>query len=145
MPLFEHAAAAIRDHVDAIVLVGRNREGWPSLPDRPHAGLGPLGGIAAALHHAAGHDFDRALTIGCDMPEVPASLLATLIDRAPAYCREVPILGCWPASLAPMLDTYVEHDAKRSIRGWAERAQAIAIEAPIRLANVNTPADLATL
>jgi molybdopterin-guanine dinucleotide biosynthesis protein A len=145
MPLIEHAAAAIRSHVQTIVLVGRDREGWSSLSDRPRAGLGPLGGIAAALHHAARHGYPKVLTIGCDMPAVPASLLAALIDRAPAYCREAPILGCWPASLARMLETYAAQDAKRSIRGWAERVQAMAIEAPIRLANVNTPADLATL
>lgn len=145
MPLIEHAAAAIRSHVQTIVLVGRERESWPSLSDRPCAGLGPLGGIAAALHHAAGHGYPKVLTIGCDMPTVPASLLVALIDRAPAYCREAPILGCWPVSLAPTLDTYVERDAKRSIRGWAEHVEAVAIEAPAPLANVNTPADLATL
>jgi molybdopterin-guanine dinucleotide biosynthesis protein A len=144
-PLIEHAAAAIRAHIHAIVLVGRDREGWPSLADRPRVGLGPLGGIAAALHHAAERGYPKVLTIGCDMPTVPASLLAALIDQAPAYCREAPILGCWPASLAPMLDAYVEHDAKRSIRGWAEHVEAMAIETPIQLANINTPADLATL
>lgn len=145
MPLIEHAAAAIHSHVQTIVLVGRERESWPSLSDRPCAGLGPLGGIAAALHHAVGHGYGSVLTIGCDMPAIPASLLDALIVRAPAYCREAPILGCWPASLAPMLDTYVERDAKRSIRGWAEYTNALAIEAPTQLANVNTPADLATL
>ena len=143
MPLIEHAARLLRPHVAAIVLAGRERRDWVSLHDRPRSGLGPLGGIAAALHYAAGHGYHRVLTIGCDMPSVPTGLFAALIDAAPAYCREAPILGCWPASLAPALDSHVEHDSKRSIRGWAERVSAAAVAAPEPLANINTPADLA--
>lgn len=145
MPLIEHAAAALRPKVDAIVLVGRERAGWLCLHDRPRAELGPLGGIAAALHHAASHGYDHILTIGCDMPRLPDGLIETLIADSPAYCRDAPILGCWPAALAHALDAHVEHDAKRSIRGWAERVAATAIDAPAPLANVNTPADLARL
>lgn len=145
MPLIEHAAAALRPHVDEMVVVGRERAGWRCLHDRPRAGLGPLGGLAAALHCAAGHGYAHVLTIGCDMPRTPASLLDALIAASPAYCRDAPILGCWPAALAPALDLHVEHDAKRSIRGWAQRVGATAVEAPVRLVNVNTPADFATL
>jgi molybdopterin-guanine dinucleotide biosynthesis protein A len=145
VPLIEHAAAALRPYVDAIVLVGRDRAGWLCLHDRPRAELGPLGGIAAALHHAATHGYDHVLTIGCDMPHLPAGLLDALIAASPAYCRDAPILGCWPASLAPALDAHVEHDAKRSIRGWAGRIGAAAIDAPTPLANINTPRDLELL
>lgn len=75
------------------------------------------------------------------MPRVPPALLGTLIAQAPAYCREAPILGCWPTSLSRSIDAYVEQDAKRAIRGWAESAGAMPIDtAP--LANINTPADL---
>jgi molybdopterin-guanine dinucleotide biosynthesis protein A len=143
--LIGHAAGLLGPHVDAIVLVGRRREGWTSLADRPRPGLGPLGGIAAALHHAAGHGYDRVLTIGCDMPRVPAGLLTALIRGAPACCAEAPILGCWPAGLAAALDAHIERDPKRSIRGWAEQAGATAIASPTPLANVNTPGDLAAL
>ena len=79
------------------------------------------------------------------MPRVPAGLLDALVEAAPAYCRDAPILGCWPASLARVLDAHVEHDPKRSIRGWAEQVSATAIEARQPLANINTPADLDTL
>jgi molybdopterin-guanine dinucleotide biosynthesis protein A len=141
-PLLDHAVAAIRPHVDAIVLVGRDRAGW--LADRPRPDLGPLGGIASALHHAEAHRYERVLTIGCDMPRVPAELLEVLVERAPAYCREAPILGCWPASLSALLDAYVACDAKRAIRGWAESIGAACLDAA-PLANINTPADLAAL
>ena len=85
------------------------------------------------------------LTIGCDMPRVPADLIESLIARSPAYCSDAPILGCWPAALSSALDTFIEHDAKRAVRGWAESAGAAPIATPMPLANVNTPADLATL
>ena len=140
--MIERAAHLLRSHVVGIVLAGRDRKGWVGLRDRPSSGLGPLGGIAAALHYAASHGYDRVLTIGCDMPSVPANLFTALIDSAPAYCREAPILGCWPSSLAPALDNHVEKDSNRSIRGWAEHVSAAAIEASEPLANINTPADL---
>ena len=145
MPLIEHAAAALRPHVNEMVLVGRERAGWLCLHDRPHGGLGPLGGIAAALHYALGHGYESVLTIGCDMPRASADLLDALIAASPAYCRDAPILGCWPASLAPVLDEHVQRDARRSIRGWAERVGATAIDSPAPLANINTPNDLDAL
>jgi molybdopterin-guanine dinucleotide biosynthesis protein A len=145
IPLIDHAAEALRAHVDAIVLCGREREGWRSLEDRPTSGLGPLGGIAAALHHATGNGYEAVLTIGCDMPNVPGDLMETLIRSAPAYCRDAPILGCWPASLTTALDRHIAADPKRSIRGWAESISATAIASRRPLANINTPADLATL
>ncbi|MBY8827559.1 molybdenum cofactor guanylyltransferase [Hephaestia sp. CMS5P-6] len=144
-PLVEHAARQLRPYVGAIVLVGRDRPGWLCLHDRPRAGLGPLGGIAAATHYAATHGHDLVLTIGCDMPRIPAKLIETLVERQPAYCASAPILGCWPASLAAALDRHVEHDPKRSIRGWADRIGASPVDTPAPLTNVNTPADLARL
>lgn len=145
MPLIDQAARILRPHADTILMVGRERAGWICLPDRPRAGLGPLGGMAAALYYGAGHGYDDVLTIGCDMPRLPAGLLEALIAASPAYCRDAPILGCWPASLALALDDHVERDAKRSIRGWAERVGATAIDAPAPLANVNTPGALEIL
>ena len=145
MPLIERAADLLRPYVDAIALVGRERHGWLCLADRPRTGLGPLAGIAAALHYAADSGNDHVLTIGCDMPRLPDGLLETLIDAGSAYCRQAPILGCWPVSLASHLDIHLENDARRSVRGWAERVGATVIDAGMPLANVNTPADLATL
>ncbi|HEU4960279.1 MAG TPA: molybdenum cofactor guanylyltransferase [Sphingomonas sp.] len=167
-PLVEHAAAAIRPHVSEIVLVGRERDGWTSLPDRPRPGLGPLGGIAAALLYGKTHGHDRVLTIGCDMPHIPAELIGALIARTSAYCCDAPILGCWPASTIKSLDRHLsalaeagsqfdgsiglppsrqhEHGAKDprlSIRRWASSIAAQPIAAPTPIANVNTPADLA--
>jgi molybdopterin-guanine dinucleotide biosynthesis protein A len=171
-PLIDHAADALRGHVDALVLCGRAREGWTSLPDLPRPGLGPLGGIAAALAHAETHGFASVLTIGCDMPHVPEELLAALAATLPSYCADAPILGHWPADAplrhaglvpASTVQRISTGAATRrggprsksgvtggknpalSIRRWAEAIGATPVRAPCPIANVNTPTDLAAL
>ena len=73
--LAEHAAALIAQHVDRVVTVGPG-----DIPDLPEPGLGPLGGIAGALDHAAGQGFTSVLTIGCDKT-TPAALMAATRKR----------------------------------------------------------------
>jgi molybdopterin-guanine dinucleotide biosynthesis protein A len=138
--LADHAALAIGTHVDAIVHVG----GSDGVPDQPRAGLGPLGGIAGALHHAATHGYDSVLTIACDMPRLPADLIEALLRRAPAYCVDAPVLGHWPAVLGARLMAYAEGEDRSVIR-WARSVGALPIAAAEPIANVNTPEDLATL
>ena len=147
-PLIAHAAAALGPFVKTIVVCGRDWNGLQSLADRPRPGLGPLGGIAAALLHAEATGYTHVLTIGCDMPRVPPALIADVIAGAPAYCGDAPILGCWRADAAEMLaarlDGYVSgtKSAALSIRRWADAVGATAVPAPEPLFNVNTPADL---
>ncbi len=147
--LIDHAAEALRDHVDALVVCGRALAGWTCLADRPRPGLGPLGGIAAALDHARLQGFASVLTIGCDMPRVPADLLTNLVATLPRYCADAPILGHWPASEADALRRHIGDmtgkNPRLSIRRWAEAIGATPIAAPVPLANINTPADLAAL
>jgi molybdopterin-guanine dinucleotide biosynthesis protein A len=138
--LADHAAALVGQHVDEVVTVG----GDGSIPDLPAPGLGPLGGIAGALDHAAGHGFASVLTIGCDMPRVPSELLTALLRRAPAYCGDAPVLGHWPAALGAQLLGWVTRE-DRSVRGWARAVGALPIPSPVALSNVNTPEDLLTL
>lgn len=137
--LAEHAAAALLPHVDALVVIGEERGG---LPDLPRPGLGPLGGIAAALDHAATRGFGRVLTIGCDMPIVPDGLIDAILRRDPSFCADAPVLGHWPAALGAQLLGHLETAPDRSVRGWARSIGAIPIAAGGPLANVNTPADL---
>ena len=138
--LAEHAAALVGQYVDEVVTVG----GEGSIPDLPASGLGPLGGIAGALDHAAGHGFASVLTIGCDMPRVPSELLTALLRRAPAYCSDAPVLGHWPAALGAQLLGWVTRE-DRSVRGWARAVGALPIPSPVPLNNVNTPEDLLAL
>ena len=137
--LAEHAAGLIERHVDRVVLIGPGE-----LPDLPRSGLGPLGGIAGALDDAAAHGWGSVLTIGCDMPSVPADLLHALLRRAPAYCSDAPVLGHWPAALGAHLLAWLEGD-DRSVARWARTIGALPVASPAPLANINTPEDLLAL
>ena len=143
-PLIAHAIAAVVPFVDRIVVCGREWGDLPSLADRPVAGLGPLGGIAAALGHAQAAGYAHVLTIGCDMPRAPVELIAALLRRAPAYCTDAPVLGHWPAALGAQLMAFLSGN-DRSVRRWARSVGALPVASPVPLANVNTRADLDAL
>jgi molybdopterin-guanine dinucleotide biosynthesis protein A len=144
-PLIGHAIGALRPFVDELVVCGRSHGDLPTIPDRPAPGMGPLGGICAALHHAEGRGHSAVLTVGCDTPLLPPALFERLIAAGgPAYVAQLPLIGCWPVDLAAGLDTFLASDAKHAIRAWAALAGAEAIDWP-GLANVNAPEDLGTL
>jgi molybdopterin-guanine dinucleotide biosynthesis protein A len=139
--LAEHARDLLSPYVERVLIVGRDS----AVPDLPAPGLGPLGGIAGALHHAASLGFTSVLTIACDMPELPEGLLAALAGEAPSYCPDAPVLGHWETATAGRLLAYIEASHRRSVRGWAESIGATPIPAGAPIPNVNTPQDLAAL
>lgn len=136
-PLIEHAIAALAAQTDAVIVCGR--EGGS--PDRPAPGLGPLGGINAALHKATARSFDAVLTCPCDLPLLPPDLAARLAGGG--YVEAMPVIGLWPASLASLLDVHLASGEDRSVRGWARAAGIPAIALNGELPNLNTPAELA--
>lgn len=138
--LAEHAAAALRPFAQDVVMIGGE-----AVPDLPGPGLGPLGGIAAALDHGASRGFRCVLTIGCDMPRVPDDVFETLLHRAPAFCSDAPVLGLWPSALGAHLLSYLEVGGDRSVRGWARAVGAIPIASGSEIPNVNTRDDLMAL
>lgn len=140
--LIDHVRAALGPHVAGIVLCGRN------LPDRPAPDLGPLGGLNAALAFAADHGFDRVLTAPCDAPLLGEALVRSLLaSEGAAVVPQVPVIGIWPATLAPHLDTWLAAGGDRSVRRWAAAVGATPLDIADDAvpANVNTPADLARL
>ena len=160
VPLADHAAAAIAPFVGAVIRVG----GPDGIADLPAPGLGPLGGIAAALDHAMRLGFDSVLTIGCDMPRLPDGLVEALLRRAPAYCGEAPVLGHWPVSLLAGLTDLLCVPAKAgtqtvlppsrenrgpkpgpSIKSWARAIGGVPVDSPQPIANINTLEDLLAL
>lgn len=145
-PLIAHAASALEPFVVEVVICGRAFGDYVALADRPAPGLGPLGGLAAALRHAAGHGFDAVLSIGCDMPLLPADLVAVLRTiGAPVAVRALPICGLWRAEDADRLDRHLADGNDRSMRGWLAACGGQWFEGDIGLPNINTPADLAAL
>lgn len=144
-PLLDHVIAGLGAQTDALVVCGRDVPGCVSLPDRPRPDLGPLGGLAAALYHAAQHGFDGVLTSACDTPLVPADLANTIAGCGPAVVAGQPLFGYWPASLSAKLDDYLAVATSRAVGEWAVWAGARRIRYAGEIPNINTVDDLIAL
>ena len=143
--LIDHARAGLAAQTDAVVVCGRRDGDWLSLPDRPRPGLGPLGGIAAALRHAAAHGFRGVLTSACDTPVVPADLAQHLVGHDPAIIAGQPLFGYWPARLANAIDAFLADGDNRAVGAFAARVEARRVPFDRDIPNINTIADLAAL
>ena len=143
--LLDRAVEALGTQCEAVVIVGRDHPGTPSIPDRPRPDCGPLGGLGGAFHHALEHGFDMVLTSGVDSIGLPADLAEQLCP-APAYLASQPVVGLWPAKAsAAAVAAIMNGDGRHSMRAFAERIGARAVKLSAEPANVNTQADLARL
>jgi len=142
-PLIEHAAGTLRPHVDEVVICGRDDPRWTCLRDQPEPGMGPLGGLAAALLHATDRGFDGVLSTGCDMPALPANLVQSLIGDGPAVVEGQQLIGYWPAHLAGTLLDHLARCERRSIREWMAVVEPRILVPHEPLPNINRPEDLA--
>ena len=143
--LIDHAIAALAAQCDAVVVCGRTVTGRTCVADRPAADLGPLGGLNAALHHAAGNGFDAVASVPCDMPILPPDLIGRLrAAGSTSFVAAMPVVGLWPARLAAELDRHLAEGGDRSMWRWIARVAALPLTIE-GLANVNTPDDLARL
>jgi molybdopterin-guanine dinucleotide biosynthesis protein A len=132
--------------VSEVVICGRPLRNMPSLPDRPAPDQGPLGGLNAALHHAALRRYRGVITIGCDMPLLEPGLLARLIGDETAVVKDHHLIGYWPATLAVALDHHLSISRDRSIKAWLATLAPRTIELHgTGLPNINTVEDLALL
>jgi molybdopterin-guanine dinucleotide biosynthesis protein A len=147
--LATHIADAVAAAAGSATLVGDpdrySTLGYPVIPDR-RPGLGPLGGIEASL---AANLAEWNLILACDMPEVEADFLASLIAAAaenradcviPDTGRPQPLCAVYHArcreAVTAALDAGIRrvHDALRGLR---------IVQYPVahhrRFQNVNTP------
>ncbi|WP_338445494.1 molybdenum cofactor guanylyltransferase [Pelagerythrobacter marensis] len=140
--LLDRAADALAGQVDAIVVCGRDHAALPALPDVPHPGLGPLGGLAAALLHAREERFANVLCVPVDLHPLPDDLARRLGPNAPAILDGQHAAGFWPTRLA---DALVDHLAsgERSFRSWIAQAGAVRVACDTLPVNINRPCDLA--
>lgn len=139
--LIDHAAAALCRHADDVIVVGRSDPAHVSIPDAPGAGLGPLGGLCAALHHARRNGYDMVLVMPCDAPDLPDTAARALLVGCPAVAATQPVVGCWPASLGTVLEKYLAGGGRRAMRAWCETAGAKLLALP-QISNINRPEDL---
>jgi molybdopterin-guanine dinucleotide biosynthesis protein A len=141
--LIDRVATGLAAQCDKVVVVGRSWPGLETVPDAPEPGLGPLGALAGALVYAGEHGYTQVLTSGCDLPDLPPNLVA-MLSPGPGVVAGQPLLGLWPAELAPALLDHLARSDDRSMRGWIAVAGARRVPFAGDIANINTPADLAT-
>lgn len=137
--LLDHALAALAPHVDAMIVVGRGE-----IADWPRPDMGPLGGIAGALIHAADRGFDRVLTAAVDCVELPEDL-RELLEPAPAFLATQPVIGLWPVTALDELRAVLEDGCDLAVKAFARRIGARPVQSDFVPPNVNNIADLKRL
>jgi molybdopterin-guanine dinucleotide biosynthesis protein A len=138
------AVDALSGWCEHVVVVGRETAPAPTLPDWPRPGMGPLGGLAAALHLAQDEGYEAVLTCGVDAAVLPGDLLA-LLGAAPACLAAQPVIGLWPASSATALDELLHGEGVHSMYRFAQLIGARRVETDRLIPNINTPADLSAI
>lgn len=142
--LLDHAIAALRPHCDALIVVGGARAGVDAIADWPRPDMGPLGGIAGGLHHAAAEGFDQMLTAPLDCIRLPSDLRA-LLEPAPAFLASQPVIGLWPVDGIDALKALLADESDLAVRAYARRIGARPVESDFVPPNINRPDDLARL
>ena len=139
--LLARAVDLLSGWCEFVVVAGRETAPAPTLPDWPQPGMGPLGGIAAALHLAADEGYEAVLSIGVDSIGLPDDLLERL-NPAPAYVSAQPVIGLWPSSAAAAIEAILEGSGRHSMLAFAEVLGARAVILPTKPLNINTINDL---
>jgi molybdenum cofactor guanylyltransferase len=148
-PLVDHLADTMKAAAGTVTLVGNPEKyghlGWPAIADA-EPGVGPLGGIAAALRLGL-HPLN--LVVACDLPGVDIAWLARLIHRAEesnARCvvsRDAngdlqPLCGVYHSDCLPVIESMVRRrDFK--VRNLTSELRAEVLDAEDIIANINTP------
>jgi molybdenum cofactor guanylyltransferase len=141
-PLIEHAIDALAPQVETICIIGRRWKDWPSLPDFPGPGGGPLQGLCAALRYAEHEGFDAVLACGCDTLPIPSDLAVILGGNGPAVIDGHWLFGFWPAQLAKRLEAHITRQSDHSLRSWIAVSDARCVPYATPLQNINTKRDL---
>ena len=141
--LIARAVDTLSGWCEHVIVVGRATAPAPTLPDWPRPGMGPLAGIAAALHYACDEDYEFLLTCGVDSIALPDDL-PDLLRPAPAFLSAQPIIGMWPANVVGAVEAILHdeqgvHSLKRFTQAIGARPVMVAADP----ANINTQADLA--
>ncbi|RKF22691.1 molybdenum cofactor guanylyltransferase [Altericroceibacterium spongiae] len=139
--LLARAVDALSGWCEMVVIAGREEGPARCIPDWPHPGMGPLGGIAAGLRYAQDMDYTSILTCGVDSVDLPPDLLS-LLSPAPAFLAAQPVVGHWPARAAAAVEQILEGPGKHSMKALAEAMQATPVKTTHKTANINTQADL---
>lgn len=136
--LIDHVADGLRPQVDALIICGRDWPGLESVADRPAPGLGPLGGLCAALHYGADAGYAHVVTAGCDVLPVPQ--FSEHSGDASVIAGHY-LFGHWPTGLGPMLDAHLAAQSNHSMRHWIAVSGAREVPCDTPFHNLNTQSD----
>ena len=140
-PLINHVADALRPHVDALAVAGRDWPDFIRIEDAPEPSLGPLGGLLGGLIYAGHNGFDAVLTSGCDtLGLMPAHIAA--LHPGPAVLETLPVVGLWPTALGPALADWMVQTQRHALYGFARAVDARFVSVAEPPANINQPSDL---
>ena len=139
--LLDRSVAALRDQCSSVCVVGRRAAPVQVVADWPRPGLGPLGGIAAALRHARDLDLPYVLTVAVDIPALPRDLVQQLVP-APACVSDQPVVGLWRTADIGTIDALLASEAKHSLLAFADACGARRVKLTRALGNINTREDL---
>lgn len=142
--LLDHALLALSPYCDGVAVAGRASDLVASLQDWPRPGLGPLGGLAAALSYARAINFEQVLSVPVDCVRLPSDIREKL-DPAPACLEALPVIGLWPTQCLEALCRRIEAGEDLSVRSFAREICARAVTAAFVPPNINTTCDLAAL
>jgi molybdenum cofactor guanylyltransferase len=139
--LIDRVAAALSAQCESVVVCGREEAGFACIPDWPETGLGPLGGLAAALRHGSNGSFTHVLSAGVDVPDLPDDIATILAGEGAAIVESQPVIGLWPVAAGPALEEFLAGGG-RSLYRFADHVAARRIDLAAPLMNVNRPEDL---
>ena len=139
--LIDIVARALGEQCDGLVVCGRVEAEFACLADSPAPGLGPLGGLYAALQHGEQAGFDTVLSCSCDVPNLPPDLAQKLGRKGPAFVATQPVIGLWPVGLAPACHAFLGGGG-RALYAFAEQVGAVGVPVEPALRNINRPGDL---
>ena len=139
--LLNRAFDTLTGFCELVVIAGRERGPGHCIPDWPRPGMGPLAGIAAALHLARDEGYASVLSCGVDSLGLPENLLE-LISPGPAYVESQPVVGHWPTGTVEAIESLLLSEGRHSMLAFAEAIGARPVKIGAKPANINTPADL---
>ena len=139
--LLNRAFDTLTGFCELVVIAGRERGPGHCIPDWPRPGMGPLAGIAAALHLARDEGYASVLSCGVDSLGLPDNVLERL-SPGPAYVESQPVVGHWPTGTVEALEALLLSEGRHSMLAFAEAIGAKSVKIGAKPANINTPADL---
>src|SRR5690606_12989133 len=135
-PLIDHVTDMLSAQTAQVIVCGRDHGTLPAIADTPAPHMGPLGGVAAALLEAQARGFSAVLTVPRDAVDLPDDLVGRLFPY-PAYVASMPVIGLWPAWAAKDALAILNGEGKYSMRAFAARIGARAVQLPRDPVNIN--------